>query len=139
MDFGEIKYQCSCSFTSALKAQLIYSLSKNPGDEFGTAIQIKEINCAMYRLPCQTSIHSPEFSSQSITVEVICNWPTIRYCENTGYCLRVFSIINGSCQSISPPSSSSETSITSTQSGLTNSTQSVTTHSTQRSVTKTTI
>lgn len=102
MDFGEIKYQCSCSFTSALKAQLIYSLSKNPGDECGTAIQIKEINGAMYRLPCQTSIPSPEFSSQSITVEVICNWPTIRYCENTGYCLRVFSnnaliTVNGSC------------------------------------------
>lgn len=137
VDFGLIKYQCSCSFKNALNAQLIYSLSRNPGyDECGTAIQIKEINGSTYRMPCTQSTAPPfVISSQTTTVELACDDQP--HCSDTsGYCLLVLSnnasvIVKGYCQSITLPPSSSETITTSTQSGSTNSPQSVPTHSTQ--------
>lgn len=91
VDFGLIKYQCSCSFKNALNAQLIYSLSRNPGyDKCGTAIQIKEINGSTYRMPCTQSTAPPSvFSSQTTTVELACNDQP--HCKDTGYCLLVLS------------------------------------------------
>lgn len=90
VDFGVIKYQCSCSFTNALNEQLIYTLSRNPGyDGCGTAIQIKEINDNIpTNIPC-TSSPFPVFSSQSSTVELVCSDSTA--CDNVGYCLRILS------------------------------------------------
>lgn len=92
VDFGLIKYQCSCSFKNALNAQLIYSLSRNPGyDECGTAIQIKEINGSTYRMPCTQSTAPPfVVSSQTTTVELACDDQP--HCSDTsGYCLLVLS------------------------------------------------
>lgn len=120
VDFGVIKYQCSCSFTNALNEQLIYTLSRNPGhDGCGTAIQIKEINNNIYRLPCTSSSPPSVSSSQPSTVELICSYSPV--CDYAGYCLRIWSnnasiLLNGFCQSISVPMSSSEASITTAQS-----------------------
>lgn len=89
VDFGVIKYQCSCSFKNALNAHLIYTLSRNPGYEgCGTAIQIKEINDNIYKIPC-SSITS-YISSQLSTVELVCSDSTI--CDNAGICLRILPI-----------------------------------------------
>lgn len=92
VDFGVIKYRCSCSFNFAVNALLFYSLSRNPGFDYcGTAIQITEMNGNKSRMPCTSSIPFTVISSQFTTVEMTCNWSLVRYCESTGYCLRVFS------------------------------------------------
>lgn len=89
VDFTKIKYQCSCSFINALNAQLIYYLNRNPGyDGCGTAVQIKEINGAIYRMPCMSSVPFFELS-QSTTVELVCSVST--QCSNAEYCLRILS------------------------------------------------
>lgn len=92
VDFGVIKYQCSCSFNFSFNAPLFYSLSRNPGFEnCGTAIQIREMDGTLSKIPC-TSSTPFTVTSQFTTVEVICDyWPLVSYCESTGYCLRVFS------------------------------------------------
>lgn len=134
VDFGVIKYQCSCSFKNALNAHLIYTLSRNPGYEgCGTAIQIKEINDNIYKIPC-SSITS-YISSQLSTVELVCSDSTI--CDNAGICLRILPInasilLNGFCQSISVPMSSSEASITTAQSVPTHLIQSNQTYAMQK-------
>lgn len=90
VDFGVMKNQCSCYFINALNAQLIYTLSRNPGYyDCGTAIQIKEINGSIYRLPCTSSTLPSVISPQSSTVELVCSYHT--KCDNAGYCLRIFS------------------------------------------------
>lgn len=136
VDFGVIKKQCSCYFINALNAQLIYTLSRNPGyDGCGTGIQIKENNDNIYFIPCTSSTPSPVMSSQSSRVELVCSDST--KCENAGYCLRIFSnnasiLLNGFCQSIPVPMSSSEASITTAQSVPTHLIQSNQTHAMQR-------
>lgn len=88
VDFGVIKYQCSCSFNFAFNAQLLYSLSRNPSsDDCGTAIQIKEINGATFRMPCTSSVTSAVYSRQMTIVELICAYST--NCGNAEYCLRI--------------------------------------------------
>lgn len=90
VDFGVIKYQCSCSFNFAFNAQLLYSLSRNPSsDDCGTAIQIKEINGATFRMPCTSSVPSVVVSTQMTIVELSCVDST--KCDNAGYCLRILS------------------------------------------------
>lgn len=90
VDFGVIKYQCSCSFNFAFNAQLLYSLSRNPSsDDCGTAIQIKEINGATFRMPCTSSVPSVVVSTQMTIVELSCDDST--KCDNAGYCLQIFS------------------------------------------------
>ncbi|XP_065927596.1 uncharacterized protein [Magallana gigas] len=116
VDFGVIKYQCSCSFNFAFNAGLFYSLSRNPGvDDCGTAIQIEEINGATFRMQCTSSVPGTVYSSEFTIVELSCVDST--KCDNAGYCLRILSndasiVVNGSCQS----KSSSEASITTAQS-----------------------
>lgn len=119
VDFGVIKYQCSCYFNFAFNAKLFYSLSRNPGyDDCGTAIQISEITgniSRMYRMPCTSSTPSTMFFSQLTKVELVCSDP--KSCGIAGYCLRILSnnasiVVNGSCQS----KSSSGASITTAQS-----------------------
>lgn len=88
VDFGVIKYQCSCSFNFAFNAQLLYSLSRNPSsDDCGTAIQIKEINGTTFRMPCTSSVPTVVFSMQMTIVELICAYST--NCGNAEYCLRI--------------------------------------------------
>lgn len=88
VDFGVIKYQCSCSFTFAFNEPLIYVLNRNPSsDDCGTAIQIKEINGATNRMPCTSSVPSTVFSTQMTIVELICAYST--NCVNAEYCLRI--------------------------------------------------
>lgn len=89
VDFGVIESQCSCFFSNALNAQLIYSLSRYPRYDCGTAIQIKEMNGVTYRMPCTSSVSTPVFSSLPTTVELVDIDPT--YWENPKYCLRVLS------------------------------------------------
>lgn len=90
VDFGVIKKQCSCYFINALNAQLIYTLSRNPGyDGCGTGIQIKENNDNIYFIPCMSSTPFPVMSSQSSRVELVCSHSTA--CDNAGYCLRIWS------------------------------------------------
>lgn len=93
VDFGVIKYQCSCYFINALNAQFIYSLSRNPGfDDCGTAIQISEITgniSRMYRMPCTSSRPSTMFFSQLTKVELVCSYP--QTCGDARYCLRILS------------------------------------------------
>lgn len=93
VDFGVIKYQCSCYFNFAFNAQLFYSLSRNPGyDDCGTAIQISEITgniSRMYRMPCTSSTPSTMFFSQLTKVELVCSDP--KSCGIAGYCLRILS------------------------------------------------
>lgn len=93
VDFGVIKYQCSCSFNFYFNAPLIFSLSRNPGfNDCGTAIQIKEMDGNKSRISCTSFTPFIVTSSQFTTVEVICIWPFSSYCErSTDYCLRVFS------------------------------------------------
>lgn len=135
VDFGVIKYQCSCYFINALNAQFIYSLSRNPGfDDCGTAIQISEITgniSRMYRMPCTSSRPSTMFFSQLTKVELVCSDP--KSCGIAGYCLLILSnnasiVVNGSCQS----KTSSEASITTAQSVPTRLIQSDQTSSMQR-------
>lgn len=114
VDFGVIKYQCSCSFNFAFNAQVFYSLFRNPGfDDCGTTIQIKDINGGTYRMQCTSSV--TVVSSKFTNVELSCVGST--KCDNAGYCLRIFSnnasiVVNGYCQS----KSSSEASVTTAQS-----------------------
>lgn len=90
VDFGVIKNQCSCSFTSAFNALLFYSLSLNPGyDDCGTAIQISENTGNKYRMPCTASSPPTMFFSQPTKVELVCSYP--QTCGNAGYCLRILS------------------------------------------------
>lgn len=92
VDFGVIKYQCSCSFYFYFNAPLFYSLSRNPGfNGCGTAIQIKEMDGNKSRIPCTSSTPFTVTSSQFTTVEVNCDRSLDKYCESTGYCLRVLS------------------------------------------------
>lgn len=93
VDFGVIKYQCSCYFNFASNATLYYSLSQNPGfDKCGTAIQIKEMGENKFRIPCASSTPFTVPSSQFTTAELICDhWPFVSYCTSTDYCLRVLS------------------------------------------------
>lgn len=116
VDFGVIKYQCSCSFTFAFNKPLIYVLNRNPSsDDCGTAIQIKEINGATFRMQCTSSVPVTVVSSKFTIVELSCVDST--KCDNAGYCLRILSndasiVVNGSCQY----KSSSGASITTAQS-----------------------
>lgn len=132
VDFGVIKYQCSCYFTPAFNVLLFYVLNRYPGfDGCGTAIQIREINGNMYRMPCTSSVSSIVVSSKFTIVELSCVDST--KCDNAGYCLRILSnnasiVVNGSCQS----KSSSEASITTAQSVPTRLIQSDQTSSMQR-------
>lgn len=134
VDFGVIKYQCSCSFNFAFNAQVFYSLFRNPGfDDCGTTIQIKDINGGTYRMQCTSSV--TVVSSKFTIVELSCVDST--KCDNAGYCLRIFSnnasiVVNGYCQSITEPKSSSETSIATAQSVPTRLIQSDQTHAMQR-------
>lgn len=90
VDFGVIKYQCSCSFTFAFNKPLIYVLNRNPSsDDCGTAIQIKEINGGTYRMQCTSSVPVTVVSSKFTIVELSCVDST--KCDNAGYCLRIFS------------------------------------------------
>lgn len=90
VDFGVIKYQCSCSFNFAFNAGLFYSLSRNPGvDDCGTAIQIEEINGATFRMQCTSSVPGTVYSSEFTIVELSCVDST--KCDNAGYCLRILS------------------------------------------------
>lgn len=92
VDFSVIEYQCSCSFILNSNAKFFNSLSKNPGfDGCGTAIQIKEMNNNIYRIPCTSSTPPTVSSLQFTTVELTCNNPIDSSCKYTGYCLRVFS------------------------------------------------
>lgn len=93
VDFGVIKYQCSCSFNFHSNPTIFYSLSVNPGyNTCGTAIQITEIDDNKYKIPCTSSAPSIVPSSQFTTVELTCDKPgDASVCKNTGYCLRVFS------------------------------------------------
>lgn len=92
VDFSVIEYQCSCSFIFYSNAKIFYSLSKNPGfDGCGTAIQIKEMNNNIYRIPCTSSTPPTVSSLEFTTVELTCNNPIDSSCKYTGYCLRVFS------------------------------------------------
>lgn len=88
VDFGLIKYQCSCSFTPAFNERIIYTLSINPGfKDCGTAIQINEINGIIFSMPCSTE--STVFSNRSTLVKLTRN--DARLFGSTGYCLRVLS------------------------------------------------
>lgn len=88
VDFGVIKYQCSCSFTFAFNEPLIYDLNRNPSfDDCGTAIQIKEINGATFRMQCTSSVPLIVVSSNFTIVELSCVDST--KCDNAGYCLRI--------------------------------------------------
>lgn len=89
VDFGLIKYQCSCSFTKALNVQFIYVLSRNPGhDGCVTPIQISEINGDIYRIQCMSSIPPLVISSQSTNVELVSSDPS--KCDTAyEYCLTV--------------------------------------------------
>lgn len=91
VDFGLIKYQCSCSLNVAFNKQLFYSLSRNPGyDDCGTSIDINETtNTNIFRMPCTSSIPETVVSSQSTKVELVCSVP--QTCHNAGYCLVIFS------------------------------------------------
>lgn len=90
VDFGVIKYQCSCTFIFASNPQLFYSLSRNPGfDDCGTTIQIKDIDGVIYRMPCTSSVPVTVVSSKFTIVELSCVDST--KCDNAGYCLRIFS------------------------------------------------
>lgn len=93
VDFGVIKYKCSCSFNFAFNPQLFYLPSINPGfDDCGTAIQIKEMNNNIFSIQCMSSVPPIVSSSQFTTVELTCGYPRDdNYCKYTGYCLRVFS------------------------------------------------
>lgn len=93
VDFGVIKYQCSCSFNFTFNPPIFYSPSINPGfDGCGTAIQIKEMNNNIYKIPCTSSTPPAVYSLQFTTVELTCDYPRDdKYCKYTGYCLRVFS------------------------------------------------
>lgn len=116
VDFGVIKYQCSCSFTVAFNALLFHSLSRNPGfDDCRTTIQMKDINGVTYKMPCTSSEPPTVVSSKFTIVELSCDDST--NCDNAGYCIQIFSnnasiVVNGSCQS----KTSSEASITTAQS-----------------------
>lgn len=91
VDFGVIKYQCSCSFNFLSNPTIFYPLSVNPGyDNCGTALQIREMNDNIYRIPC--TLPSTVSSSEFTTVELTCDKPRDDIvCKNTRYCLRVFS------------------------------------------------
>lgn len=93
VDFGVIKYKCSCSFNFTFNPQLFYLASINPGfDDCGTAIQIKEMNNNIFSIQCMSSVPPTVSSSQFTTVELTCDYPRdYNYCKYTGYCLRVFS------------------------------------------------
>lgn len=136
VDFGVIKYQCSCSFTFAFNEPLIYDLNRNPSfDDCGTAIQIKEINGATFRMQCTSSVPVIVVSSNFTIVELSCVDST--KCDNAGYCLRILPnnasiVVNGYCQSITEPKSSSETSIATAQSVPTHLIQSNQTSAMQR-------
>lgn len=92
VDFSVIKYQCSCSIIFDSNGNSFYSLSKNPGyDGCGTAIQIKDMNNNIYSMPCTSLTPHTVFSLQFTTVELTCNNQIDSSCNNTGYCLRVFS------------------------------------------------
>lgn len=127
VDFGLIKYQCSCSFTPAFNKKIVYTLSINPGYKgCGTAIQINEINGTIFSMPCSTEPITV-FSEQSTSVKL--TRTDVSLSGSTGYCLRVLSneaSINviGTCQSKDLPRSSSESSITTLQGSLTSSSQS---------------
>lgn len=91
VDFGLIKYQCSCSLNVTFNNQLVHSLSRNPGfDDCGTSINIKETTgINIYRMPCTSSIPHAVVSSQSTKVELVCSDP--QRCHNAGYCLLILS------------------------------------------------
>lgn len=90
VDFGVIKYQCSCSFNFAFNAQVFFSLFRNPGfDDCGTTIQIKDNNGVTYRMQCTSSVPDTVVSSKFTIVELSCVDST--KCDNAGYCLRIFS------------------------------------------------
>lgn len=90
VDFGVIKYQCSCYFTPAFNVLLSYVLNRYPAfDGCGTAIQIREINGNIYRMPCTSSVSSIVDSSQMTIVELACDDST--NCGNAGYCLQILS------------------------------------------------
>lgn len=93
VDFGVIKYKCSCSFNFTFNPKLFYLASINPGfDDCGTAIQIKEMNNDIFSIQCMSSVPPTVSSSQFTTVELTCDYPRdYNYCKYTGYCLRVFS------------------------------------------------
>lgn len=90
VDFGVIKYQCSCNFTSPFNVRLFYYPNRTPGfDDCGTAIQIREINGNKFMIPCTSSEPPIIVSSQMTIVELSCDDST--NCDNAGYCLRIFS------------------------------------------------
>lgn len=90
VDFGVIKYQCSCSFTFPFNVRLFYSPNRTPGfDDCGTAIQIREITGNKFMIPCTSSEPLIIVSSQMTIVELSCDDST--NCDYAGYCLRIFS------------------------------------------------
>lgn len=91
VDFGLIKYQCSCSLNVAFNKPFFYSLSLNPGfDDCGTSIYIKNTTGTnIFRMPCTSSVPSTAVSSQSTKVELVCS--DSQTCDITGYCLRILS------------------------------------------------
>lgn len=89
VDFGVIESQCSCIFSNALNAQLIYSLSEYPRYDCGTAIQIKGSNGVTFWMPCTSSVSNPVFSSLPTTVELV--YVDSTYRGDTKYCFRVLS------------------------------------------------
>lgn len=93
VDFGVIKYQCSCFFNFHSNPTVFHSLSVNPGyDNCGTAIQFREIGDNKYKSPCTSSAPPILSFSQFTTVELTCDYPRDDIiCKNTRYCLRVFS------------------------------------------------
>lgn len=90
VDFGVIKYQCSCNFTSPFNVPLFYYPNRTPGfDDCGTAIQIRGINGNKFMIPCTSSEPSIIVSSQMTIVELSCDDST--KCDNAGYCLQILS------------------------------------------------
>lgn len=90
VDFGLIKYQCSCSFTNAFDVQILYSLSSNPGiDGCGTAIQITDVNGNTSRSLCSKSGTHTHYIKEPTLVKLVNNDPM--FANETKYCLNVFS------------------------------------------------
>ncbi|XP_062568100.1 uncharacterized protein LOC134230354 [Saccostrea cucullata] len=99
IDFGEIRFQCSCSISLNYGGQTFYDLASNPGyKSCGTAVEVLDSNNLKYRLPCSSNPDVLVLTNRSSFVKLIkegIDGPT-------DYYLRVFTndisrIINGSC------------------------------------------
>lgn len=93
VDFGLIKYQCSCSFTHAFDVQILFFLSSNPGfDGCGTAIQITELNGNKSKISCSKSVTQTIYIKEPTSVKLVKLVNDVpMFANQTKYCLNVFS------------------------------------------------